>query len=80
MYFVDFSKLSIFDWLWTSGGRTQLSGGWAHQELSLDGHPLQSLSLHRGQVGAILVDIDDDDDRKSVGFTAPAGGLSRNQA
>ena len=34
----------------------------AQQELSLDGLPLQSLSVDRGQAGAILIDIDDDGD------------------
>ena len=33
----------------------------AQQGSSLDGPPLQSLSLDRGQAGAILIDIDDDD-------------------
>ena len=40
----------------------QLSGGWAQQELSLDGPPLQSLSVDRGRAGAILIDMDDDGD------------------
>ena len=35
--------------------------GWAQQELSLDGHPLQSLSIDRGRAGAILIDIEYDD-------------------
>ena len=39
----------------------QLSGGWAQQELSLDGPPLQSLSVDRGRAGAILIDIEYDD-------------------
>ena len=29
--------------------------------MSLDGPPLQSLSVDRGRAGAILIDIDDDD-------------------
>ena len=45
-----------------SGRWAQLSGGWAQQELSLDGPPLQSLSVHRGRAGAILIDMDDDGD------------------
>ena len=31
------------------------------QELSLDGPPLQSLSVDRGRTGAILIDIEYDD-------------------
>ena len=44
-----------------SGRRGQLSGGWAQQELSLDGPPLQSFSVDRGRAGAILIDIEYDD-------------------
>ena len=33
----------------------------AQQESSLDGPPLQSLSVDRGRAGAIMIDIDDDD-------------------
>ena len=33
----------------------------AQQELSLDGPPLQSLSVDRGRAGAILIDIEYDD-------------------
>ena len=29
--------------------------------MSLDGPPLQSLSVDRGRAGAVLVDLDDDD-------------------
>ena len=42
-------------------GGCRLSGGWAQQELSLDGPPLQSLSVDRGRAGAILIDIEYDD-------------------
>ena len=33
----------------------------AQQDSSLDGPPLQSLSVDKGRAGAILIDIDDDD-------------------
>ena len=39
----------------------QATSGWAQQELSLDGPPLQSLSVDRGRAGAILIDIEYDD-------------------
>ena len=61
MYFIDSSKPSICHWFKRSGRRGQLSGGWAQQELSLDGPPLQSLSVDRGRAGAILIDIEYDD-------------------
>ena len=61
MYFICFSKPSIFHWFQMSGRRGQLSGGWAQQELILDGPPLQSLSVDRGRAGAILIDIEYDD-------------------
>ena len=37
-----------------------LLGKWGQQKSSLGGPPLQSLSMHRGRAGAILVDIDDE--------------------
>ena len=42
-------------------GGCRLSGGWAQQELSLDGPPLQSLSVDRGRAGAMLIDVEYDD-------------------
>ena len=54
----------------------QAGTGWAQQELSLDGPPLQSLSVDRGRAGAIVViiwfddghDDDNDDDDDDNGF------------